>query len=94
MVLQLPESPQQSKMRLELRNGHEGLFRNLSPHRKADLLEIVGGWCGLVPRVARGRTRLMFAVPRRGGTLGVGGQFTVHDYEVGTNRGATAHLLS
>jgi hypothetical protein len=68
-IFQLPESSQQSKMRLELRGGYKGVLRSFPPYREADLVKIVGRWGRMGVRGTRGRTCAIDGIPRRRSVL-------------------------
>ena len=86
-ILELPESPEEPEMRLELRDCHKRLFRNLPSYREPDLVIVRGG---------RRRIGAVSSILRRRGALVSGGvdeRFFVHGYEM-ANRGTNVHFIN
>ena len=86
-ILELPESPEEPEMRLELRDCHKRFFRNLPSYREPDLVIVRGG---------RRRVVVVGSILRRRSTFvseGVEEWFFVHDYEMG-NGGTNDHFIN
>ena len=87
LILELPESPEEPEMCLELRDCHKRLFWNLSPYGEPDLVTARGG---------RRRVVVVGSILRRRSTFvseGVEEWFFVHDYEMG-NGGTNDHFIN